>query len=231
MKKILLLAAAAVIGLTASAQFSNSGGSADAADNSGWNTVYFQYNPMTLHYKGNNSSDDQSFNGLALGYSHAFALTKSVPIYLKTGRAMQYSFWSESDSDGGEKATSKIQLASLKVPINFMYKWRIPNSRVDIIPFFGLSLRGNLWGQAKDEVSYRGEKESNSVNLFSSSDDEMGDYAWKRFQIGWQLGVKARFIDKILVGVSYGTDFNKISGGKDYPGKLRGAEISLGYCF
>lgn len=223
MKKILLLAAAAVIGLTASAQFSNSGGSADAADCSDWNTVYFQYNPMTLHYKGNNSSDDQSFTGLALGYNHAFALSQSTPIYLETGLAVQYSFWSKSYDD----ESYKINALSLKVPINFMYKWRIPNSRIDIIPFFGLSLRGNVWGQYKREYN----KKSHSVNIFSSSDDEMGDDAWKRFQIGWQLGVKARFIDKILVGVSYGTDFNKIAGDKDYPGKLRGAEISLGYCF
>lgn len=223
MKKILLLAAAAVIGLTASAQFSNSGGSADAADCSDWNTVYLEYNPMTLHESEDGHSRNESFNGFSLGYSRAIGLSKSVPIFIEVGGALQYSFKSKKEDD----VTTKFNMLSMKVPINFMYKWNISNSSVDLIPFLGLNMRLNLWGQTKS--TYDGK--SHSVNIFNDDEKNMDGHAYKRFQLGWQIGVKARFAQKFMVGVSYGTDFTDFYSNDDYHEKWRNANIMLGYCF
>lgn len=223
MKKILLLAAAAVIGLTASAQFSNSGGSASAADCSDWNTVYLEYNPITLHSSEDGYSHNESFNGFSLGYSRAISLSKSVPIFIEVGGALQYSFKSKKEDD----ATNKINILSLKVPVNFMYKWSIAGNKVDLIPHLGLNMRLNLWGQHK--ITEDGE--SASVNIFNNDEKNMDGNARKRFQLGWQIGLKARFVQKFMVGVSYGTDFTDFYGNKDYHEKVRNANITLGYCF
>lgn len=51
--------------------------------------------------------------------------------------------------------------------------------------------------------------------------------AWKRFQIGWQIGLKARFGQKIMAGISYGNDFSEIA----YKSTIQTTSISIGYTF
>lgn len=38
----------------------------------------------------------------------------------------------------------------------------------------------------------------------------MGDYAWNRCQVGWQIGATLD-ISKFNVGISYALDFNKLA--------------------
>ena len=72
---------------------------------------------------------------------------------------------------------------------------------------------------------YYGLQESRS--LFDEDDMGDKDYTWKRFQIGWQIGVNARISNSFLLGVSYGTDFSEIV--KD--GKMKTTSVTVGYCF
>lgn len=227
MKKLFFLIATAILSLSASAQFANSGsGSSSAtADNEGWSTIYAEWNPMTYYYTGKGESDDTNFNAFSLGYNRAFSLSASTPIFIETGLALQYGFHKDSDDD--DEYTLKYSVLSAKIPVNFMYKWSIPNSTVELIPHLGLTMRANVWGQGKEEwEDSNGKSKSEDWDIFSKKD--MGkDGVWKRVQIGWQIGLKARFAQKFIIGGSYGTDFNEIS--KKF--KFRTGTIMLGYTF
>ena len=219
MKKVFFLIATAIISLSASAQFANSGNSSSAtADNEGWCTIYAEWNPMTFYYTGKGDYDDRNFNAFSLGYNRAFSLSASTPIFIETGLALQYSFYKNDEGD----ETYKNSMLSAKIPVNFMYKWSIPNSSVELIPHLGLTMRANVWGQGKKEWRDKSE----DWDIFSKKD--MGkDGVWKRVQIGWQIGLKARFAQKFIIGGSYGTDFNEIS----KKCKFRTGTIMLGYTF
>lgn len=226
-KLVLLVVLVTSFALNATAQFSNNGYSSSVTvqDNSDWNTIYAEWNPGSINYKHKSSKydyTDGSFNGFSLGYSHAFSLSANIPIYLETGVAGQYAFksYTEDDEDGWEL---KHSLLSLKVPVNVMYKFNL-NEIVSIIPFFGISIRGNLIGKIKEIEPY---DEDETYDLFDKKDMEGSDYTWKRFQIGWQIGLKARLGEKFIIGGSYGTDFNEIV--KDY--KIHTGAICIGYTF
>jgi len=80
----------------------------------------------------------------------------------------------------------------------------------------------------EDAYDYYDEDElSQEYNLFDKSDMDSSDATWKRLQVGWQIGVNARFSGKFMVGLSYGSDFSEIR----KKVKVNTTSISLGYCF
>ncbi len=174
----------------ASAQFSNSGNSSLAIDdNKDWNTVFVEWNPSKLFMY------EWDINGFTIGFSHAFSLTSNTPLYLEPAIAAQ-CFVQYSNNDYG------LVFASIKVPVNLLYRLNIPNSKMSFMPFAGLYLRYNVWG---------------NHNMF--------DYC-KRFQVGGQAGIKAGFGNHFIIGASYVSDFNDIR----YE-RLQSVNVSLGIAF
>ena len=206
-KGLLILAFLASITLSASAQPASN----DDDSNEGWNTFYCDYNLMPVSYDKHYGDDyPDVFHGFSFGYSRAISLSPSIPIFLEPGIATQFSFGTKTfDYDEGKETH---MLLSMKVPINVLYKFSVANNKIDLIPYSGLTVRGNIWGQGKwdpDDDDYFYDDDDETWNLFDK--DDMGDDRWKRVQIGWQVGFKARFVNRILVGTSYGSDFNKYS--------------------
>ncbi|MBQ2562272.1 MAG: outer membrane beta-barrel protein [Muribaculaceae bacterium] len=208
------------------------------AQNQGWGTVYVEWNPTTIYYTGGvqDKYDDELFDiifnaSLSMGYSRTFALSKSIPIYFEAGAAAQFMYRSESDDEYREKRwTETINMLSLKVPANIMYRFHIPNSTIDIIPYTGITLRVNLWGNYNFEEGIRYSK---SYNIFSDKDmSHISDYnrfhtAWKRFQMGWQIGARAHFNNKFVVGAAFGIDLLEIT----MKHKMRSGNFMIGYKF
>lgn len=226
----MLFACVAIFVLNASAQFSNIGSSnATVSDNSGWNTIYVEWNPSNANIPKNNvffwdDDVDGKFNSYSLGYSRAVSLTPSLPIFLEFGLAGQFlhKSWKNYDND-----QYKLSAISVKIPINALYKFNIPNCPVSLIPFAGITVRGNVWGQLKIKDGYNMDRESKNYNVFDKKDMEGKDYTGKRVQVGWQVGLKARFAQKIIIGGSYGSDFNEIF--KDL--KVHAGTLMIGYTF
>ena len=222
-KKIYLVwAIMACFVMNASAQFSNSGGnSTTVSDNFGWNTVYVEWNPSNANIPKNNdffwdNDVDGKYNGFSLGYSRTISLTQSLPIFLEVGLAGQFSHktWENDDNH------HKLSAISIKVPINVLYKFDIPNRPVSLIPFAGLTVRGNVWVQYKEN--------DGNYNVFDKEDmEEKEGNTGKRVQIGWQIGLKARFAEKYIIGSSYGSDFNEIFNDL----KARTGTVMVGYIF
>lgn len=234
-KNIFATAILAAVYTSASAQFASSTSGATATNDvstDGWSSVYVQYNPGTVDP---DEGDGIDFTGISVGYNKYTSISQSTPLFLEYGAALQYSWNSEEDDD----ITTKYNLFSAKVPVNISYVFAIPNSKISIAPFAGVNLRFNLLGNRKFEVDglegYEDEfwdamedeygiKEE--ANLFDKDDMGSKDATWKRFQIGWQIGVNVNF-QKAYLGVSYGSDFTEIV--KDC--KMKTTSITLGYKF
>lgn len=171
--------------LNTSAQFSNNNYERSGLNHDGWNTIFVEWSPYNC-----------DINAFTIGYSHAFSLTKNVPILIEPALAGQ-CFVQYYNND-----YHRI-FASIKAPVNVLYKIDVSDSQLSFMPFAGLMLRYNLWGK-----------------------DNMFDYC-KRFQVGWQAGIKTCIADHFIIGASYGTDFSSI----DNYNTLKSAIISLGVAF
>lgn len=216
---------------TSFAQFTNSSSvSSSASGSDKWSSFWVEYNPSSLNPS---KGDNQSFTGLSAGFSRAFSLSSSSPLFLEGGLGIQYSFFSVDGGDDedyddygyyyDDEMSIKVNWLSLKVPLNFVYRYNIPNSNIALCPFAGVTLRFNLFGKQKLEW----EDETEEYDLFDKDDMGSQDATWKRFQIGWQIGAKALFNNKVSLGVSYGSDFSEIL----KKTKVNTATVSLGFIF
>lgn len=228
-KLFFVFAYMAILVLNASAQFSNSGNnSIPVNDYKGWNTIFFEWNPSSFVYTGKEDVDDVNFNGFSFGYNRAISLISSVPLFLETGIAVQFSLHKEDESKSYYKLSEKLSLVSLKVPVNLMYKVNLPNSSISFVPFAGFTIRGNVWGEDYYKAKYDGNSESVSLDLFDKDDmNKLNSNTWKRIQIGWQVGLKAHFAERIVLGGSFGTDFSEIV----KKSKVHTGTVSIGYTF
>lgn len=222
MKKTRLFAVLALLSICAAsfAQFTNQSATPSTTTNvDDWNTIWVEYNPSTLEP---DKGDSESFTGLSLGYSHAFGLSKRLPFFLEGGLGIQYSFYSNDENDN---YTTKYKVFSAKVPVNIIYRYNIPNSKVSLCPFAGATLRFNISGEKKTIYESKN-KDDVKYNLFDKKEMGKGN-TWERFQVGWQIGAKVIFNNKVTLGASYGTDFTEIS----KKTKINTATIQLGFVF
>lgn len=247
MKRIKFFAVAAMLAISsgAYAQFTNtsSSSSSTSVNTDGWSTIWVEYNPVKIKFDAK-GVDDESATGLSFGYSQAFSITQGTPLFLELGLGVQYTFNTndddiyiyEYDDDGDivdyEKVDDgelKTTLFSAKIPVNLIYAFQIPNSSVRIMPFVGANLRYNLSGKRK--YSFDGDEDWDDDDLefdvFDKKDMGSSKATWNRFQLGWNIGVKARFGENFLVGLSYGNDFSELA----KKTKIQTTSITLGYTF
>lgn len=208
MKKIkfFVIVAALMVCSTASAQFTNSSKSSSSSDISdGWNTFYFMYSPTTIKLEGKEKNVSASYSldlsGLSLGYERAIGLTQSIPLYLKVGGEVKYSFG--DDDSFGEKF--KYSFLSVKVPVSVAYDFAVSDN-IDILPYAGLYFRLNAIGKEKYDGDSR-YYEDEDHDLFSDGDD---DEKWSRFQVGWHIGADVMFSKRFLAGINYSSDISNL---------------------
>lgn len=211
----------------------------------GWNSVYVQYDNVGTSYTKTTSDIvnqilDKSGNGFSVGYNHAFGLSSKLPLYVEVGAAVQHFGWSKDFHDeDGYTDTYKLNMTSLKVPVSLLYHFDVANSGFAIEPFAGIDFRYNLGGKLNYSYSNSEDPDDNGSSdykFFKDQTDEDGDQvwkAWKRFQMGWHVGVNFAY-KQVFLGVSYGQDFNKICE-KIYDEKVNlkynTLAVSLGYRF
>lgn len=191
MKGIKFFMVACLLGIasTVSAQFVNTSSSSSSmssnSDAEPWKGLRVSYHPVSIN---GDEGGDISFNGASIGYVKSFEISSTAPLFIETGASASWIGGEVEDTD------VKLNMFSVNVPINFGYKFSFGDNN-GIFPYAGLTLRGNIVGKMKYD--------DESVNVFE------GDDGWKRFQLGWQIGVGATF-NTFFVGASYGTDFSDI---------------------
>ena len=236
MKALKTIAAALLLTVStgASAQSASSSSGSNSGNNEGWSSVWAEYGISKITNDWD-SDLDRDFNAVSIGFSKAFGLSKNQPLFVEAGLGFQYSFYSETtdvpnfegiyDDDRYDEYPlpgnykTKVNMFSLKIPVNLIYKYDFPNSSFSIAPFVGVALRYNFSGKVKfenidddyDEDEYD-EDPNCDFNLFDKKDmRKCGMNVWKRFQIGWNIGVKAMYKNKYSIGVAYASDFSEIS--------------------
>lgn len=216
MKKIFLLAIMAVMSWASQAQIVSSRSSMvtkEEAPKNGWSTFGFEYLPSSWKYSHDGYSHSDSFNAASILWTKATGLTSSTPLFLEWGLGLQYSWKSEDDVN--------TSVASVKIPLNLIYSYQIPETSISIDPYIGLNFRFNGWAKIKND------KNDTSINPFDKDDMGDSDLTWNRFQLGWHIGARARFSDSFFLGVAYGTDFSEIS---KYT-HIEETTLSLGFVF
>ena len=246
MKALKTIAAALLLTVStgASAQSASSSSGSNSGNNEGWSSVWAEYGISKITNDWD-SDLDRDFNAVSIGFSKAFGLSKNQPLFVEAGLGFQYSFYSETtdvpnfegiyDDDRYDEYPlpgnykTKVNMFSLKIPVNLIYKYDFPNSSFSIAPFVGVALRYNISGKLKEEAKYYldeiyddedydedlyydyfDDEYNEDFNLFDEKD--MGkNGVWKRFQIGWNIGVKAMYKNKYSIGVAYSSDFSEIS--------------------
>ena len=223
MKKFILLALSCLLTVGAQAQIVSSRSVSVTreakAPSETMQYLYVQWNPGSFNVEGDSNL---SYNGFSIGYNKAISISSSTPLFIEAGIGLQYTYHSKNYEDYDEDYKETLSLVSLKVPVSLVYNYAIPNSDISLAPYAGIYLRGNVIGKLKE--IYEDEDENESYNIFS--DDDV-DNTCKRFQIGWHVGVNAKFNDKYLVGVSYGADLSNLIEGC----KTSQASVTLGIIF
>lgn len=235
MKSFKYFAVAALLAISsgAYAQFMNTTTSTSSSNvnTDGWSTVWVEYNPIKAKMDIS-GVDDKSLTGFSAGYSQAFSISQGTPIFLEAGIGLQYANYSDSESIyvsgyGKKSVDQDITIWSAKAPVNLLYSFVIPNSSISLAPFAGVTLRYNVSGTLKYEV----DDYSKKYDLFDKGEMEDASFldgkAWNRFQIGWQIGLKARFGQNFMAGVSYGSDFSEIA----YKSTIQTTSLTIGYTF
>lgn len=156
----------------------------------------------------------------------------------------------DAPSTGGSNEydiETKFTTMNLNIPVNLAYKFSLNNGKTSLVPYAGINFKFNIIAKKKlslvDADDYLDNKnwseddfwddwEDNDSNPKQSSNmfdkDEAGgkDNQWKRFQMGWQIGL-GLYHNQYYVGVGYTKDFTELC----KKTKVGYANISVGYCF
>lgn len=247
--KIYLSACLLAVAATTSAQFANSNASSSSAnsrsiDTDEWNRVSVSFNPMkaVIDVEG---ADDLNFTGFSFSYAKGISIAKNLPIFVEAGINALYAFGKEDYNDLGldeDLLERKTNIFSVNIPVNLVYKISLSNSKVSIVPYVGVNFRGNIIGKQKydltidtnelgfsedefwTEIEDEGFKQE--TNMFDKKETGSKDATWKRFQMGWQIGVGLNY-SKLYIGLGYGKDFTELC----KKTKIATTSITLGYNF
>ena len=198
MKKLFLMAIAAVMSLGASAQLISSNTvTHKASDN---------YNRFSVSYTSLSNIDEDAMSGISAAWTKGIAISKTTPLFIETGLGLNYAWKSEDEY--------KINWLTATIPVNLVYKYEISDG-IKLAPFAGLYLRGNLLGEMNIDDDYS--QYMDDVNFFDDYND--GGLEASRFSFGWNIGVGVE-INKFYLGLSYGSDLNEFVEDADKIGTL-----------
>lgn len=222
-------------------------------DLNGWDRISVSFTPTKIitDVKG---AENYNLTGFSIGYEKGFSIANNIPLFIETGGNIQYAF-KNFDNEDLEDTNLKIEgipyetkmtisTLNLKVPVNLAYKLSLGN--VSIIPYVGINFKINLLAKAKysledsddlnsiydsedeywESLEEREDRNLQELNLFDKKDTGSKDSQWKRFQMGWQIGVGLDY-NKLHVGIGYGKDFMELY----KKTKTSAVAITLGYNF
>ncbi len=190
--------------VSAQAQFANAGrssslGNQGPVEQTG--SVRVSYLPVSV--------EDADFNGVMVSFVKTMPISQDMPLFVETGIGLSWI---------GDEISEDFSLNffSVNVPLNLGYQIQISDA-ASISPFIGIGLRGNVFGNYKQD--------GKSYDAFDK-DEVSKAYQLKRFNIGWRAGASVR-INNAYIGACYSSDFNDIIKG----GKASVPELTLGFYF
>ncbi len=145
------------------------------------------YNRISISFRNVNFTGANGYIGGGFDYAHGFGVTQKFPMYVEVGASIAYV--GKDYGSGWDYG-----YATINVPVNYVYRLAL-SDKINLMPYLGLNFKGNIIG---------------SNDMSSNTQTWYTDYDFKRFQLGWQIGVGLE-IKKFYVGLNFGTDFVQIS--------------------
>ncbi len=239
--KLLLTVAVLTIASSATAQFTNSNVSSNTSSKSsssseeGWKSTSFSYDFGSAKYqKSSEFDEDLDFKGFNIGFNRAISISSNHPMFFDFG--LGFSFmkakdefledWGDNDNYGYWRSVEEWTTYTLNIPLSLKYVLPITD-KISLIPIAGLNF--NIGMAGKNKYSYNSSYSDNGYSdskIYDDDDDEMGEYAFNRFQFGFIVGAEFH-IDQVIIGVKYTPYVTEMT--ENY--KYRTTSISVGYKF
>jgi hypothetical protein len=239
----------------------NSGTGLEKMTTDNYGRFYIGYNPVSVDWESNENESKKIFpmeNGLTLGYIHGHNIVKSLPLYIEYGANVAWIFGEDKIIEDEFKLNMfSINVpVNLAFRLSFanndfsVTPYLGLNFRVNVA---GTTKR-SLINKYKDGDATYTSTQIVKYKLFSSDETDlededawdidksgnettreattgMGDYAFKRFQVGFNVGVAASY-KRLHFGIGYVADFNNlVNYDDDLECKLGVPTISLGITF
>lgn len=142
-----------------------------------------------------------SMVGANIGYSHAFSLTSSEPLFFELGCELNYTSGSEVVAAYDQYMDLNVNMLNVQIPVNVTY--HVPASdKFTIAPYAGFNLKINAVGTLELNNRY-------SFSMFNETDMEklfdVGSTA-NRVQVGMNVGVNFILSKKMSFGYRFQQD-------------------------
>lgn len=200
MKKNILFTVAMFVSVFANAQRPV----AETTTDKNMTSVYFIYSPAKYYGK---NTDSDSFNKFAIGGDSASLLPiDNFSAYFTKGLMLEW--YHETDNK------IKTNMVAIKAPFNVMLDLKL-SSQMSVMPFVGANASFGLLARM----------EEGSVHINMYDKDDVGDYAMRRFLVGWQIGTRVNY-NGLYGAVSFEKSFMDI--GKNSSYKIGGINIGVG---
>ena len=168
---------------------------------------------------------------VSLGVLKSAQIVNALPLHLEYGANLQYMFGRDESSLLGVKTTYNASNVALNVPLHASLNLSL--GKVAIIPYAGVNLRLNLWGEQITETKIGNTLATNELDLYDTSDKEgaAGDAAWERFQAGLSYGVALR-LGAITLSAGITSDLMPlVDRGEELNAMAELKSVSLGFAF
>jgi len=157
------------------------------------NMIDVQYTPSKYTFHG--GSARLHTQGFALGWNRSIQVDESMPLFVELGAQMKYDFSGESLSHGN----ASYQQLAFRIPANVVYKFYLSKTRdIALAPMAGVFCQVRAMG--KEELN--GQKH----NIVDNGNQNATGAVWKRFDLGWQAGLKF-CLNRFYLGFTYAQDF------------------------
>ena len=195
-------------------------------DEEGWGTFYVEYSPMQM-VSSAKDVDNRTYHSATLGVSYAFQLGYNSPAYLEGAFETTGAWFSKRFNDG---IKYNMDIYYSKILLNLAFRLNLADGFA-IVPFGGVNLKYNIYGEEREKDGYG----TDTWRLFD--DDYTYDDDYKRFQFGYQAGLKLIIGNCFSIGASWKADLTPFCKyydsytKKEETEKFSGFSFSLGYSF
>lgn len=205
-----------------------------AQSGEGYSRGYVSYSTVAIDWSELKDLNEGLYpikEAVSLGVLKSAQIVNALPLHLEYGANLQYMFGRDESSLLGVKTTYNASNVALNVPLHASLNLSL--GKVAIIPYAGVNLRLNIWGEQIIETKIGNTLATNELDLYDTSDKEgaAGDAAWERFQAGLSYGVALRF-GAITLSAGITSDLMPlVDRGEELNAMAELKSVSLGFAF
>ena len=195
-----------------------------------YNRVNLSY--QNIHYGGKNTGvnyflgeDGVSLNGFGVEGLMGLPLSTKRPMDIEVGLQFQAGWGGLSNYAFMGESKFNTNLFRINIPLQYIYHFNC-GSGFRVSPLAGIDFRFNVIAKETLKTFTGGVQTEWKTNYFN--DKDMGGNKFKRFQLGWHVGLALEY-RRFVLSATYGTDFMPIWSEKTRDSKISTATLGVGF--